>query len=116
MIILWRKVWLNVLAFFLTSLDFSLRKRTIPRDDNFCFAKFTCLNSDFVQSDLREADKMLEKQLRVCDTKEYMDTLTLNMRLLKDPELFFYIMVSFFLIQFFFFLIRPKIILLDLSQ
>lgn len=77
--------------YFMTK-DFSLRSTTSLQDENFCFTKFPFLNSDFVQSDLREADRMLEKQIRVCDTKEYMDTVTLNMRLLKDPDLFFYIM------------------------
>lgn len=71
----------------------SLRK-TITKDENFCYTKFPLIDPDFIQTDMRLADKILEQQLRVCDTKEYMDTLTLNTALLENPELFFYIMVS----------------------
>jgi hypothetical protein len=72
----------------------SLRK-TINKvfDENFCYTKFPLIDPDLIQSDMRLADKILEQQLRICDTKEYMDTLTLNTTLLETPQLFFYIMV-----------------------
>jgi hypothetical protein len=97
--------------------DISLRKTTSPKDENFCFTKFQFLDSDSIQSDLREADQLLEEEIRyhfsfllssysplpflfhlpksarVCDTKEYMDTLTVSRNLLNDVDTFFYIMV-----------------------
>jgi len=76
--------------FFLTKK--TLRKTVGSKDENFCFTKFQYVDPEFVYAKIRDADQELEDAIRLCDTKEYMDTLTLDPSLVKDPELFFQIM------------------------
>jgi non-canonical poly(A) RNA polymerase PAPD5/7 len=69
-----------------------LRKRRTPaNEDNFCFRRqshwvdnaiFRCL----------EADEMLIDAVRLCDTKEYLDTMTLSISLLSNHNNFFRVM------------------------
>ena len=94
MIILLLKVLVSFNHIIKTT-DMSLRK-TVTKDENFCFSKPQTFDTDMVQTDMRQADKILEQELRVCGTKEYMDTLTLSTSLLEVPEMFFYLMVCNF--------------------
>lgn len=69
-----------------------LGRRKSPQEDNFCFRKkshywegsfLTCI----------DADQMLEDAVRLCDTVEYLDTVTFSLSFLRDPAQFFRIMV-----------------------
>jgi hypothetical protein len=53
---------------------------------------FSILTRTVLFLKVREADRLLEEALRLCDTKEYMDTLTLANHLLDDAQEFFNVM------------------------
>ena len=63
--------------------------------NDFCFKKLTCLDDcriiNYPES-LLGPDKELEKAIRLCDTREYLDTMTVATNLLKDPYHFLYLM------------------------
>lgn len=63
-------------------------------DDNyFCFMKLSCLLSTcFYPERLLIIDKKLEDAIRLCDTREYLDTLTIASNLLEDGKQFIRLM------------------------
>jgi len=63
--------------------------RNIKFDSNFCFRSLnTLLNTCFYPERLLRSDKRLEESIRLCDTREYLDTMTVASNLLEDGREF----------------------------
>ena len=59
----------------------------LPPVENFCFKKLSLLDNYFCYPDsVVEVDRQLEESVRLCDTREYCDTLTVAGYILKDGE------------------------------
>ena len=60
---------------------------------NFCFQRITSLlTSCFYPERLLLSDRKLDESVRLCDTREYLDTITIASDLLEDGEQFFKLM------------------------
>eukprot|EP01099_Mayorella_cantabrigiensis_P003172 TRINITY_DN2470_c0_g2_i1.p1 TRINITY_DN2470_c0_g2~~TRINITY_DN2470_c0_g2_i1.p1 ORF type:complete len:1346 (+),score=243.05 TRINITY_DN2470_c0_g2_i1:42-4079(+) len=70
-------------------------KYIVNNNNEFCFKKLSSLSRDWNCSypeRLLPLDAELEKNVRLCDTKEYLDTITVATNLLKDAEHFLFLM------------------------
>lgn len=63
--------------------------------NDFCFMKLSCLDEyriiNYPES-LIGPDRELEKTIRLCDTREYLDTMSVATSLLQDPYHFLFLM------------------------
>lgn len=71
-------------------------KKKIQLENNFCFSKYSNLLKEYCvyPEYLRQADLLLENSIRICDTREYLDTLTVASDLFEDGEKFLKLMVT----------------------
>eukprot|EP01095_Lingulamoeba_sp_RSL-Kostka_P012195 TRINITY_DN4782_c2_g2_i2.p1 TRINITY_DN4782_c2_g2~~TRINITY_DN4782_c2_g2_i2.p1 ORF type:complete len:184 (+),score=38.21 TRINITY_DN4782_c2_g2_i2:209-760(+) len=72
-----------------------LKKYDEKIQNDFCFQRFTYLSRYFnchYPESLISFDKQLEDNIRLCDTCEYLDTITLANSLLSNPQQFLYLM------------------------
>ena len=63
--------------------------------NDFCFKKLGCLDENRIinyPESLLGPDKDLESSVRLCDTREYLDTMTVATLLLEDPYRFLKLM------------------------
>jgi len=70
-------------------------KYIVNNNNEICFKKLSSLSRDWNCSypeRLLPLDAELEKNVRLCDTKEYLDTITIATNLLKDAEHFLFLM------------------------
>eukprot|EP01087_Luapelamoeba_hula_P007676 TRINITY_DN1877_c1_g1_i1.p1 TRINITY_DN1877_c1_g1~~TRINITY_DN1877_c1_g1_i1.p1 ORF type:complete len:1456 (+),score=169.66 TRINITY_DN1877_c1_g1_i1:180-4547(+) len=98
---MYRKKWREGDGFFFTVDDPTLRKHSevrrgsnasfvlLPPAENFCFRKLSFMDNYFCFPDAVVAvDKLIEDNVRLCDTREYCDTFTLASTILVDGEKF----------------------------
>ena len=78
--------------------DFNLKGKNnyiFTNKNDFCFSKMSCLDSyricNYPES-LLNHDRQLESFVRLCDTREYLDTMTVATNLLNCPQHFLYLM------------------------
>jgi hypothetical protein len=77
----------------LLSLEQKHSQSSTSEDSVFCFKKIIHLqNICFYSERLLDSDNLLEESIRLCDTREYLDTMTLSSNLLEDVDEFLQLM------------------------
>lgn len=70
-------------------------KMKFDKSNNFCFRKLSSIDCFcFYPENFFQSDRLLEESVRLCDTREYLDTITVAGELLESPDAFLKLMIQ----------------------